>query len=273
MATERRGASCALAIAGLDPGGGAGIAADLRAFAASGVFGCAAITLVTVQSTAGARAVRVLPAELVAAQAREVLRNQRVRAIKVGALGSRENVRAVARILGDLKDVPAVVDTPMLPTRGRARLLAASALSALRETLLPRAALVTVNADEAQALLDRRVRTLDEARAAATALAETGARAVLVKGGHLEGAQATDVLAIDGDVIELAAHRLPALGAHGSGCTLASLIAGRLARRKLPSGKVGRDVLVDAVRWAKRVHHASLGTALDVGKGLRVLAF
>jgi hydroxymethylpyrimidine/phosphomethylpyrimidine kinase len=273
MATEHRSASCALAIAGLDPGGGAGIAADLRAFAATGVFGCAAITLVTVQSTAGARAVRVLPAKLVSAQAREVLRNQRVRAIKVGALGSRENVLAVARILGELKGVPAVVDTPVLPTRGRTRLLAASALSALRKTLLPRASVVTVNADEAQALLDRQVRTLGEARAAAKALAETGARAVLVKGGHLEGAQATDVLAVDGEVIDLRAPRLPALGTHGTGCTLASLIAGRLARQTTPGGKLERDVLVDAVRWAKRVHHASLGTALDVGKGLRVLAF
>jgi hydroxymethylpyrimidine/phosphomethylpyrimidine kinase len=273
MSTKRGGASCALAVAGLDPGGGAGIAADLRAFAAARVFGCAAITLVTVQSTAGARAVRVLPARLVEAQVEEVLRNQRVRAIKIGALGSRENVLAVARILDRRLDMPSVIDTPIVATRGGARLLAAPALSAFREHLLPKATLVTANVDELQALVGERVRNLAEARDAARALAATGARAVLVKGGHLGGPHAIDVMVVDGKVVEFAARRLPTPEVHGTGCTFASLIAGRLASRKSAGAKLEQRTLVDAVRWAKRVHHASLGGALNVGKGMRVLGF
>ena len=262
---------CALAIGGLDPGGGAGIAADLRAFGAAGVFGCAAVTLVTVQSTAGLRSVRALPAPEVVAQAGEVLRHQRVRAVKVGALGSEANVRAVASLLRRHPGVPVIVDTPMLPTRGKARLLAARAMAALRDELLPRATLVTVNADEAAALLGEAVRTVGEAHDAARALVKAGAHAVLVKGGHLGGASAIDVLAIGGEVVELRARRLGLPPVHGRGCTLASLIAGRVASRV--GAKVDADALVGAIRWAKRVHHAALARAADVGGGMRVLVF
>ena len=267
---------CALAIGGLDPGGGAGIAADLRAFAAAGVFGCAAVALVTVQSTAGLRSVRALAAREVVAQAGEVLRHQRVRAVKVGALGSEANVRAVARLLARYPGVPVVVDTPMLPTRGKARLLAGRALAALRDDLLPRATLVTVNADEAHALVGEPVRTVGEAHDAARALLMTGARAVLVKGGHLgaaSGPSAVDVLAIAGEVVELRARRLVIAEVHGTGCTLASLIAGRLASRDGAGGKVDAEALVSAIRWAKRVHHGALSRAVDVGGGMRVLGF
>ncbi len=264
---------CALAIGGLDPGGGAGIAADLRAFAASGVFGCAAVAVVTVQSTGGLRSVRALPAREVAAQAGEVLRHQRVRAVKVGALGSEANVRAVARLLGQHPGVPVVVDTPMLPTRGKARLLDARALAALRGELLPRATLVTVNADEAHALVGEPVRTVGEAHDAARALVKMGPRAALVKGGHLAGASAIDVLAIGGEVVELRARRLVTTPVHGTGCTLASLIAGRLAARGGVRARVDAEALVAAIRWAKRVHHAALARAVNVGGALRVLMF
>jgi hydroxymethylpyrimidine/phosphomethylpyrimidine kinase len=268
---------CALAIGGLDPGGGAGIAADLRAFAAAGAFGCAAVAVVTVQSTAGLRSVRAIPAREVVAQAGEVLRHQRVRAVKVGALGSEANVRAVAKLLARYPAIPVVVDTPMLPTRGKARLLAARALAALREELLPRATLVTVNADEAGALLGEPVRTVGEAHDAARALVKMGARAVLVKGGHLgpaDGPSAVDVLAIGGEVVELRAKRLVIAPVHGTGCTLASLIAGRLAAREEGAGaRVDAEALVAAIRWAKRVHHAALARAVDVGGGMRVLVF
>ncbi len=264
---------CALAIGGLDPGGGAGIAADLRAFAAAGAFGCAAVALVTVQSTAGLRAARAVGAREVAAQANEVLRHQRVRAVKVGALGSVANVRAVAQVLERHRAVPLVVDTPMLPTRGSARLLARRALAALRDELLPRAALVTANVDEAQALLGERVRTVGEAHDAARALVRTGARAALVKGGHLEGASAIDVLALrdGGGAVELRARRLPLGATHGTGCTFASLVAGKLAMR--PAARVDAEALVTAIRWAKRVHHASLARAVDVGGEMRALVF
>ena len=260
---------CALAIGGLDPGGGAGIIADLRAFEAAGAFGCAAATLVTVQSTAGLRSVGPLPARQVVAQAAEVLRHQRVRAIKVGALGSEANVRAVARLLAEHPATPVVVDTPMAPTRGAGRLLAARALGALREHLLPGATLVTVNAPEAEAMLGAKVRTVGEAHDAARALVAAGARAALVKGGHLTGPTATDVLAVGDEVIELRARRLPVGPAHGTGCTLASLVAGRLAVR----GSASARALLEAVRWAKHTHHAALARAADVGGPLRVLIF
>jgi hydroxymethylpyrimidine/phosphomethylpyrimidine kinase len=268
---SRLRAPCALAIGGLDPGGGAGIAADLRAFEAAGAFGCAAVALVTVQSTAGLRSARPAPAAEVTAQAREVLRHQRVRAIKVGALGSAENTRAVARLLASNAAIPSVVDTPIRPSRGRARLTADAALAALRGRLLPRATLVTANLAEVEALLGEEVRTVGEAHDAARALAGAGPRAVLVKGGHLRGPEAIDVLAIDGEVIELRAPRLPVGEVHGTGCTFASLVAGRLACRV--RDPLDHETLVEAIRWAKRAHHAALRHAVTVGDGQRVLVF
>jgi hydroxymethylpyrimidine/phosphomethylpyrimidine kinase len=226
-----------------------------------------------VQSSAGLRAARALAAHEVVAQAGDVLRHQRVRAVKVGALGSAANVRAVARLLGRYAHIPVVIDTPMRPTRGKARLLAAGALAALRDELLPLATLVTVNADEARALIGEPVRTVGEAHDAARALARTGARAILVKGGHLAsggGASAIDVLAVGGEVIELRARRLLLPDVHGTGCTLASLVAGRLAAR---SGALDTGGLVSAIRWAKRVHHAALARAVDVGGPMRALMF
>lgn len=267
MPTEH--AMCALAIGGLDPGGGAGVVADLRAFSAAGAFGCAAVAIVTVQSTAGLKRVKALGARDLFDQAGEVLRHQRVRAVKVGALGTAANVLAVARLLAQYADVPVVIDTPMRPTRGRTRLLARSATDALRSELLPRATLVTTNADEAGALLGEAVRTVSEAHDAARALTRSGARAVLVKGGHLPGASAIDVLALGDEVIELRARRLAVGAVHGTGCALASLIAGRLAVRA--RARVGRAELVGAVRWAKRVHHAALASAVDVGRGQRAM--
>jgi hydroxymethylpyrimidine/phosphomethylpyrimidine kinase len=266
-----RSMPCALSIGGLDPGGGAGIAADLRAFAAANAFGCAALATLTVQSTAGLRGVRAVPARALSAQVAEVMRHQRVRAVKVGALGSRENVRAVARLLARHADVPAVIETPISPTRGGGRLLAARALSALRDELAPRATLLTANLAEVHALTGERVRTVSEAHDAARTLARMGARAAIVKGGHMDGPDAIDVLAVDGEVVELRARRLSLAPVHGSGCTFASLIAGRLSLHD--SGRLDRDTLVAAIRWAKRVHHAALARSVDVGQGLRVIVF
>jgi hydroxymethylpyrimidine/phosphomethylpyrimidine kinase len=267
--------ACALAIGGLDPGGGAGLAADLRALTAAGAFGCAAVAVVTVQSTAGALAARALAAREVTAQAAEVLARQRVRAVKIGALGSEANVRAVARLLERYPRMPVVVDTPMTPTRGTARLLSRRALAAMREVLLPRAWVVTANAEEAASLVGEPVRTVGEAHDAARALVRMGAGAALVKGGHLAGPSATDVLALGGghEVIELRAKRLATEPVHGTGCTLAALIAGKLAVQGASGARPGRTDLVAAVRWAKRVHHAALRRAIDVGGPARVLVF
>jgi hydroxymethylpyrimidine/phosphomethylpyrimidine kinase len=243
----------------------------VRAFEVAGAFGCAVAAVTTVQSTAGLRRARAMPAQEVAAQVSEVLRHQRVRAVKVGALGSEANVRAVARALAPHPGIPLVVDTPMAPTRGRGRLLSARAVSAVREELIARATLVTVNLPEARILVGEPVRTVGEAHDAARAIASTGARAVLVKGGHGSGASAIDVLAIGGEVIELRARRLPIGAVHGTGCVLASLIAGRLAVRA--RARLEEGALVEAIRWAKHVHHSALASAADVGAGMRVLVF
>jgi len=263
---------CALAIGGLDPGGGAGVVADLRAIGFAGAFGAAVVAVSTVQSTSGLRSARAVPSREVVAQASEVLRHQRVRALKVGALGSAGNAKAVAALLGRHRDVPVVLDTPILPSRGKARLLDARGVTALRDELLPRATLVTANAAEAGILVGEPVRTVGEAHDAARALVtRCGAFAALVKGGHLDGESAIDVLAVGGEVIELRARRLPGGGAHGTGCVFASLVAGRLAVRR--AARVTAADLVEVLRWAKRAHHASLARAADVGGKSRVMVF
>jgi len=254
---------CVLALGGLDPGGGAGILADARAIHAAGAFACAVVTVNTVQSTR--RRPRVVPIEArtFLEQARVVLADQRVRAIKIGALGSEANVRAAAKLAEENRRIPVVVDPVMLATSGRARLLDERALGAMRRELVPRAALVTANAAEAGTLTGTRVDDVDDARVAARALVMIGARAALVKGGHLDGPEAIDVLATREGVMELARPRIRTKKKlHGAGCTLASLIAARLA--------LGDDV-VTAVRFAKRVHHEAITRAEDVGGDLRVL--
>lgn len=260
-----------LAIGGLDPGGGAGVLADARAIAHAGAYACGALSLLTVQSTSGVRsATPIDPRELIA-QCDELFRVQRIAAVKVGALGSVANTRAVAELLARHRDVPSVVDTVMLPTRGPARLLDERAIAVLRKDVLRRATVVTANAPEAEVLTGHRVTRLDEARAAATELLALGPRAVLVKGGHLSGGDAVDVLAVDEGgavrITELRAPRLRLPPLHGGGCVLASLLAARLALSP------GRDngALRRAVRWAKKAHHAALRAPADVGGEMRVL--
>ena len=259
--------SCVLAIGGLDPGGGAGILADARAITRAGAFPCAAVAMLTVQSTSGLTSATPVDRRELIAECTEVLENQRVRAIKVGALGSQENTRAVADLLAIHRDVPAVVDTVMLPTRGRARLLDERAVKTLRKHVLPRAALVTANAPEAEVLTGHRVTRLDEAERAVERLLALGAAAVLLKGGHLGGSEAVDLLGIAGSkrIVLLRAPRLTLGSFHGGGCVLASLIAGRLATTE------GERDLVGVVRWAKKVHHAALLRLRDVGGDLRIL--
>ena len=264
---------CALSIGGLDPGGGAGLAADLRAFGLAGVFGCAVASALTVQSTSGVRAVHAVATPLVLAQAREVLAHQRVRAIKTGALANTENVKAVATLLAIHRNIPAVVDPVMIPTRGGARLLASSALAAMKKEVLPRAALVTANAPEAEALTSMRVLDLDSAKAAAAEIVKMGARAALVKGGHYNvgSRTAVDVLVVEKKTILLEEKRLRLAPLHGGGCTLAALVAARMAKdeRKVKLAKK----IEDAVRWARHAHHALLVKSVtDVGGTLRVLA-
>lgn len=292
-AAKKKKVPCVLAIGGLDPGGGAGVLADARAIARTGAFPCAAVAVLTVQSTSGLRdATPVAKTELLA-ECTEVVRHQRVRAFKVGALGSDENTRVVGDFLAIHRDLPSVVDTVMMPSRGRARLLEEKAIGVLRTRLLPQATLVMCNAPEAEVLTGLRVTRLSEAREAAVALLRLGARAVLVKGGHLGGSQATDVLALagpppppasakslatvrarraaDANVIELVAPRLTLPPIHGGGCAFASLVAGRLARKIDDWKEDPARALEAAVRWGKDVHHEALAEARDAGGDMRVL--
>ena len=265
----------ALTIAGLDPSGGAGLAADLRSFGAAGVWGAAVCAALTVQSTRGVRAVRAVPSALVLEQAREVLADARVRAVKTGALGSAANVRAVIALLGEHPGLPWVVDPVMIPSRRRAVPVAAGAglhgraVGPLR-ALAAVATLVTPNLAEAAALLGSPVPD-DEAPAAAAALVAAGAQAALVKGGHGQGPEAIDWLALRGGrLVRLARPRRAIPAVHGAGCTLASLIAGRLAARDR-RGAVRAEDLVEAARWARARLDRALAAPLTVGAGLRAM--
>ncbi|MCC6646116.1 MAG: bifunctional hydroxymethylpyrimidine kinase/phosphomethylpyrimidine kinase [Polyangiaceae bacterium] len=254
----------ALTIAGLDPSGGAGVAADLRAFGAAGAWGAAALSLLTVQTTDGLASVHPIEPALVVAQARAVLDVENVRAVKTGALGSREIVSAVTALLVEHPRLPLVVDPVMVATRSPAgaRLADAAALDAQR-ALIGRAWLVTPNLDEAEALLERRITTREAQREAARELVRSlGARAALVKGGHLEGPRSVDVLATSSELFELSSPRRAGIALHGAGCTLAALIAGRMAK--------GAST-VDAARWAKRRLTLAVGRAARVGGRLHVV--
>ncbi len=260
----------ALAIAGLDPSGGAGLAADLRSFGAAGVWGAAVCAALTVQSTRGVRAVRAVPAALVLAQAREVLADARVRALKTGALGSAANARAVLRLVAEHPGVPVVVDPVMIPSRRAAQATLHGRGTGPLRALAEAAALVTPNLAEAAALLGRAVDE-DAAPDAAAALVAAGAQAALVKGGHGRGAESVDWLALRGGrLVRIARPRRRAPPFHGGGCTLASLIAGRLAARA-GRGAVRGEELVEAARWARVRIDRALAAPLTVGAGLRVL--
>jgi hydroxymethylpyrimidine kinase/phosphomethylpyrimidine kinase len=264
----RKARPCVLIVAGLDPSGGAGLAADQRAVLSTGAWACPVCATITVQSTAGLVSVHPVDPGLVLAQAREVLEHQRVRAIKTGALGSTANVRAVIDLLRDRRGLPSVVDPVIVATRGSgARLLESDAGEALAE-LLSLATVVTPNLDEASELLGRSIRDEADLPDAARELHKLGPRAVLLKGGHLRGARAVDVLYAGGRVYGFGSDRLRLPPFHGGGCTLASLIAGELA---MAGGKATHDRIVDSVGRARQALQRSIGDATRIGRGLLVL--
>jgi len=250
----------ALTIAGSDPSGGAGIQADLKTFHQFGVYGEAVITLVTVQNSVRVSRIEVMPASLVAEQIAAVLEDIPPAAAKTGALGSAEVVRAVARAAAAFT-FPLVVDPVMIGKHGLP-LLPAAAVAALRDELLPLAALSTPNVPEAEAFTGSPIRSLDDMRAAAARICRMGARAVLIKGGHLEDPQfqnqAIDVLFDGADFAEFPAPRLETRHTHGTGCTYSAAIAAGLARG-LP--------LREAVGRAKRFVHEAIRTNPGLGRG------
>ena len=243
----------ALTIAGSDSGGGAGIQADLKTFAALGVHGLSAIAALTAQNTRGVDAVFVPPVAFLRAQIDACFDDFEVGAVKIGMLASAEVIEAVADALERHRPRAIVLDPVMVATSG-GRLLADDALDALRHRLLPLATLVTPNIPEAEALLGHAVATSEAANEAVTQLLALGARAVLLKGGHLaEGAAVLDRYD-DGTRATTFIHPRIALLAHGTGCTLASAIAGHLARgAALPDAcRDAGDYVADALRMGYR---------------------
>lgn len=247
----------ALTIAGSDSGGGAGIQADLKTFTVLGVYGMSAITAVTAQSTVEVREFTVLDPSLVAAQMDAVLDDIGCDAAKTGMLGTAAVVETVAERLAH-HQVPNVVVDPVMVAKSGDTLLAPGAQQAVVERLLPCARVVTPNLPEAEALLGREVGP-DDMADAARALCALGAKAAVVKGGHLEG-DAVDVLydAASGELVTMSAPRLATTNTHGTGCTFSAAIASFLAR--------GME-LVPAVRWAKRFVTEAIARGLPLGSG------
>ena len=261
---------CVLLIGGLDPSGGAGLAADQRACLAAGTWPLPVASVITVQSTAGLDSVHPLEASLVVDQARRVLRDQNVKALKLGALGSRKIIDAVADLIAGLQEpIPVVLDPVMGATRGANGLLPSDALQALRR-LARSCSVVTPNRKEASVLSGIHVDDSRSAGAAATQLQRSGPRAVLLKGGHLSGPRAIDYLALGTGVKELSSPRLDVPEFHGSGCTMASLIAAHLATHDAAS-PTGQQIM-QAVRYAKQRMFDALQRLRVVGEGLRVLS-
>jgi hydroxymethylpyrimidine/phosphomethylpyrimidine kinase len=226
---ESQGQGRVLIIAGSDSGGGAGVQADIKTVTALGGYAATAITAITVQNTLGVQDVFKLPANLVTAQAKAVLDDIGADAIKTGMLARRSTVLAVAELLEAHPDIPAVVDPVMIAKGGQA-LLSKRALEVLLNRLLPRAVLLTPNAPEAEALTGVAVTSLDGQRRAAEALMSMGARAVLLKGGHIPGKSVTDLLMTPAGETLLEGPRLDVRHTHGTGCTLASACATGLAQ-------------------------------------------
>lgn len=250
----------ALTIAGSDSGGGAGIQADLKTFSALGVFGTSALTALTAQNTLGVSAVHAPPPDFVAAQIAAVLADFKVGAAKTGMLYSTEIILAVAEALEAAPDLPLVIDPVMIATSGDP-LIRPEAVAAMVEKLFPRATLVTPNLAEAAALTGARIAAdLDAMERQGEAIRAMGARAVLMKGGHSEAPEATDLLVSEEGTRLFSAPRVETRHTHGTGCTLSAAIAAGLSKVQ---------GLEQAIAEAKSYLTAALvaGRHLELGRG------
>ena len=238
-----------LIIAGSDSGGGAGVQADIKTVTALGGYAATAVTAITVQNTLGVTGVHAIPLDIIEAQARAVLDDIGADAIKTGMLGDVATVERVAAILDSARGVPAVID-PVMVAKGGAALLAASAVEAVRALMIPRATLLTPNAPEAEALTGLAVQTTDDLRRAGERLLGWGAKAVLMKGGHIAGERLTDLLITPDGETAFEGERIDTRHTHGTGCTLASACAVGLAQ--------GLPLTVAVARAWNYVHEAML---------------
>lgn len=246
----------ALTIAGSDSGGGAGIQADIKTFAALGVHGTSAITAITAQNTLTVSDIFEVPVEMITAQIEAVVSDLEVLAAKTGMLASSKIIEAVASAIAR-HEIPNLVIDPVMVAKGGARLLRDDAIDALRVRLLPLATIITPNLPEAEVILGRSVRNLAERRAAARDLVALGARAAVVKGGHAAD-DVTDVYWDGIEMVELTGIRFPTKNTHGSGCVFSAAIAAGLAN--------GLELLA-AVRNAKEFISGAIEHSLEIGAG------
>ena len=245
----------ALTIAGSDSCGGAGIQADIKTLSALGVYAASAVTAVTVQNTRGVTAVEALRPEIVSGQIVAVMDDIRPQAVKIGMVNDCATIRAIASALGRY-DTPLLVVDPVMVSTSGSRLMQEDALEVFCETLLPRATLLTPNIPEAEILSGTAIRTVSDMDAAARLIARRGCRNLLVKGGHLEGAEKTDRLYAGGCLTaEYKAPDVATRNTHGTGCTLSSAITAFLARGLSLPEAVGR---------AKSYLHQALEAGKDV---------
>jgi hydroxymethylpyrimidine/phosphomethylpyrimidine kinase len=249
---------CALTIAGSDSCGGAGIQADLKTFTALGVYGACVITALTAQNTLGINAIHKVPPEFVATQIDSVASDLKINATKVGMLLDADIIEVVAMKVKQYGLQPLIVDPVMVAGTG-ARLLMEEAIEALKRLLIPLTTILTPNAFEAEALTGIKVSSLSDARKAAIMLHQLGASTVVVKGGHVEGDDAIDLIYDGVRFIETRSRRIMKGKLHGAGCVFSSAITANLAK--------GMDQ-IEAIRRAKRFVHRSIKASQPVGKGL-----
>jgi hydroxymethylpyrimidine/phosphomethylpyrimidine kinase len=247
----------ALTIAGSDSGGGAGIQADLKTFAAFGVYGASAITAVTAQNTLGVTAWEPVSTELVIAQIEAVAGDLPPAAVKTGMLATAAIVEAVAASIEGL-ELPNLVVDPVMIAKGGDRLLREDAVAAVKSHLLKLAEVLTPNIPEAEALTGMRIGSEEDMRAAARRIRDMGPRVVVVKGGHLASDDAVDVVCTPDTEFELRGPRIASVHTHGTGCTLAAAIAANLA--------LGRSI-EEAIREARAYLEGAIRHAPGLGQG------
>lgn len=245
-----------LTIAGFDPSCGAGVAADLKTFAAHNCYGVAAITALTAQSTQGVKAVHPIQAAVLREQLETLVNDVSIAAVKIGMLGNKANAAVVAEFLDKNHFAHVILDPVIKPSAGDPELLDASGVKFLREELMKRATVITPNMDEAALLAGVEVKDISGMKAAAQKLAEVGAKAVIVTGGHLE--KPADLLWENGEMNPFGGDHAKSENTHGSGCTLSSAVAAQLAL-----GQQLREALILAKAYVFKAIEKSYG----IGKG------
>lgn len=246
-----------LSIAGSDCSGGAGIQADLKTISALGSYAATAITAVTVQNTCGVRAIHPIPADIIKGQIQAVMEDIRPSAVKIGMVNDIAAIHVIAETLSTYRPQYVVFDPVMVSTSGH-RLIEEDAIEVLKNELIPLATLITPNLKEAEVLYNRPIHTLTDMEDAASTLLQLGCKSILIKGGHLEGNDMTDILLSDKDssALRYTSQKVESNNTHGTGCTLSSAIATFLAQG-LPLAeavKQAKDYVYNGILHGKDIH-------------------